>query len=83
MAYIVKARFYTGLDQTGEGYIIVSDNFEKDTKLEVGSKVYIEQNDQRPKLPTCKKKFTTIKWQRDPNCDTGWEASEAWNKRIE
>ena len=43
MAYIVKARFYAGLDQVGESYIIVSDNNEKDTKLEVGTIVEIKE----------------------------------------
>ena len=36
MAYIIKARFYAGPDQTGESYVITSDNNLPDTKLEVG-----------------------------------------------
>ena len=42
MAYIIKARFYAGLDQLGESYVITSDNNLPDTKLEVGSSVEIE-----------------------------------------
>lgn len=41
MAYIVKARFYSGKDQTGESYVITSDNEREDTKVEVGKKVEV------------------------------------------
>ena len=52
MAYIIKAHFYCGLDQTGESYVITSDNDELDTKLEVGRRVHlIIEDDSHPVSP--------------------------------
>jgi hypothetical protein len=42
--YQVKARYYSELDNLGETYILVSDNQEKDRKIEVGEKVNIIKN---------------------------------------
>ena len=50
MAYTVKARFYCGLDQLGESYVITSDNDELETKLEVGDKVYLVTKSQHKRV---------------------------------
>lgn len=41
MSYTIKARYYSGPDNTGETYIITSNNADKDTRHEVGSKLMI------------------------------------------
>jgi len=41
MPYTIKARFYSGSDNTGETYVITSDNADKDTKHEVGRRLMI------------------------------------------
>ncbi len=41
MSYTVKGRYYAEPDQFGESYVITSDNFDKDTKLEIGEKVLL------------------------------------------
>ena len=41
MTYIIKSRFYANDDCFGESYVITSDNKDKDTRLEMGSKVKI------------------------------------------
>ena len=46
MAYRIAARFYAEHDQFGEAYVLISDNSEKDTKLEVGSKVGLKKIEQ-------------------------------------
>ena len=45
--YTVKSRFYAEDDCFGEAYVIVSDNGEKDTNIEIGSRVKI--------IPICSK----------------------------
>jgi len=41
MPYVIQARYYSGADNTGETYVITSDNKDKDTRHEVGSKLMI------------------------------------------
>ena len=41
MPYVIKARYYSGPDQTRETYVITSDNANKDTRHEVGTKMMI------------------------------------------
>uniref|UniRef100_A0A6H2A3B2 Uncharacterized protein n=1 Tax=viral metagenome TaxID=1070528 RepID=A0A6H2A3B2_9ZZZZ len=48
MTYRVVARFYRGKDQMDESYVIISDNSEKDTRIEVGSKVKIYEVENEP-----------------------------------
>ena len=43
MAYRIAAHFYASNDQFGEGYVIISDNSEMDTRIEVGKKVTIAE----------------------------------------
>ncbi len=39
--FLVKARYYSNPDQLIESFVLVSDNKEKDLRLEVGTKVRI------------------------------------------
>ena len=41
MAYTIMARYYADSDQFSESYVIESDNEEKNTKLEIGTKIKI------------------------------------------
>lgn len=45
MGYRVAARYYSGRDQTGESYVLISDNSDTDSRLEVGEIVYIHPKD--------------------------------------
>ena len=74
MAYIIKARFYAGPDQTGESYVITSDNNLPDTRLEVGKSMkFIEAQpedsaDNAPKTaycPYCEKALSRCDCQPD------------------
>ena len=53
MAYIIKARFYAGPDQTGESYVITSDNNLPDTKLEVGRSMKLVMAQQKNAAVKC------------------------------
>ena len=39
--YTVKARYYSDSDQFGETFVVTSDNYDKDLRVEVGKKVKI------------------------------------------
>jgi hypothetical protein len=43
MAYKIVSRFYADSDQCGEAYVIISDNGDLDTKLEIGEMVVLEK----------------------------------------
>ena len=51
MSYRVAARFYRGNDQLDESYVIISDNSEKNTRIEVGKKVKIYETENEPDNP--------------------------------